>query len=290
MRRRTLVFSALASAGLCAVPRVQASSGLAGDLATFSEQVAQTVALVTEAAATTQQVINTVEQGLQNLKNKVLQFAQPYTDLYKRFEGAYDGLRVTLLDTQGSLQSTKTMIMGYLSGAQAVKLSLREYLQKERDLAQRRGNEYHGRIAQDVAVINDLSAKATRLGAMSAKAQGIVGNLEGLALLNQQLNMAVGELMDLKTAVLQGNIDRNKQKVLDEASAATSAQLRADTAAAAKARFDRNQSLQVNLPAPWSNAMRIVPNATLPVAPVASPPAPASSSPMSGLLILVPTP
>ena len=269
MRRRTLVFSALASAGLCAVPRVQASSGLAGDIATFSEQVAQTAALVTAAAETTAQVINNVQQGIENLKRiaagELMSIFAPYLKIYNTFLA----LKTNLEKFQTSILDAKNLITGTLKDAQGRNLSLQKYLEYEFKYARERGDKYQARVDADFSIIENLKERAVQLQSMSARAVAITGNVQGLQLLNQQTSMVVGELMDLKTAVLQQNIAFNQNKVLEEAVLGEKAKVQAATALAAKARFDRNKSLKVTLPAPWN--MSVVPNATSPAAPVPTP-------------------
>ena len=91
-----------------------------------------------------------------------------------------------------------------------------------------------------------------QLKSATDKTQAITGNLEGLQLLNQQTTMQVGELVDIKAAILAQNITRNQERSVEEAQKAAAANVQRATAEAAKGRRTRNESLNVGITAPWS--------------------------------------
>jgi P-type conjugative transfer protein TrbJ len=251
------------------MPRAEA--GFLGDLlgggggvagATEWTQIANNVELMAVNTSTYQtwaesikNQINTYQSylhGVQNLAKLPGDAIREMSNPYAGALGALVDLKVTLDDFQRAGKATTDMLSGRLNEASGLNMTVAEYFNKEMQLAQYRGGNYQRRIEQDLALIDNLKLRSAQLKSATDKTQAITGNLEGLQLLNQQTTMQVGELVDIKAAILAQNISRNQERSVEEAQKAALANVQSISASEAKKRRTRNESLNVGLPAPWS--------------------------------------
>lgn len=204
-----------------------------------------------EQVRTQKNTYDTLQNSITNLKTYpsggLAQMLAPYIPIINALQGLLDSLQ----SMKSASQETEDMIRGRIKEAVGLNLPLQEYLKKEIVLADKRGGIYKARIDQDLAKIDNLRARASQLTSMTNRTNSLVGNLQGLQLLNQQSTMQVGELMEIKAALLEQRVASNQARVLEEAEQAGKAAVQRVTAAAAAARRARNEGLVVTVPPPW---------------------------------------
>ncbi len=266
LRHSAAVALALALCGV--MPRAEAflgglfggGGGVVG--ATEITQIANNVELLAVNTSTYQtwsesikNQINTYKsylQGVQNLSRLPSNYIPEMSNPYAGALVALVDLKASLDDFQKVGKATTDMLSGRLNEASGLNMTVAEYFNKEMQLANYRGGNYQKRIEQDLALIDNLKQRSVQLKSATDKTQAITGNLEGLQLLNQQTTMQVGELVDIKAAILAQNITRNQERSVEEAQKAAAANVQRATAEAAKGRRTRNESLNVGITAPWS--------------------------------------
>lgn len=203
-----------------------------------------------EQVNTQKNTYDSLQNSIKNLKTYpsggLAQMLAPYIPIISALQELIQGLQAM----KTASQETEDMIRGRVNEAIGLNLPLQEYLKKEMVLANKRGGLYKARIDQDLAKIDNLRTRASQLTSMTNRTNSLVGNLQGLQLLNQQSTMQVGELMEIKSAILSQSVATNQDRVVEEAAQAGKAAAQRATAAAAAARRARNESLVVKMPPP----------------------------------------
>lgn len=218
----------------------------------LGDQSIKQAKIVAENIRTQLNTAATVIHGVQNLKTL------PY-QLFDELMGP-SGMTVadlaSLMNSVNRLktaaESTQYLMRSRLREANGLQLSVGDYMKYEVKLAATKGGEYRTRVTQDLKAIDDLRARAAQLKLISEKIKSVNGNVEGLQLLNQQATLHAGELMEIKSALLSANADRNAEAAVKEDATATKVEILEATAAAARERAARNKATTYTFTDPWT--------------------------------------
>lgn len=178
--------------------------------------VAKQAAMVAEqvrANITALQQYITMIQNLKNLPQALLSATiGPYMQQINDLRSIYNS--VTSL--KSAAEGARNMLSGRIGEMQALNMSPSQYLRAESALATQKGGIYMQQLNDDIAKLDNLQQRAQQLRTLSDQIPSVSGNVEGLQLLNQQSTMLVGEMMDMKAAVLQQNAIANQERAQKE--------------------------------------------------------------------------
>ena len=215
--KRLILTSACFSISLSVCAGTVAGNGGATELTQLLNNAQLVASVVKQAAMVEQQIqsnVTQVEQLVtmtQNLKNmSPSMLAQTIAN----YSGQVQKLTQMYSATQG-LQTASTNFNSVLSGRitqmNALGMTPQNYLAAESTLAAQKGGIYQAQMNSDIAALNDVQQRAAQLRTLASQNPDIDSNIKGLQLLIQQTNMMVGELMDLKAAILQQNATTHQQ-------------------------------------------------------------------------------
>jgi conjugal transfer/entry exclusion protein len=171
---------------------------------------------------------------LQNLKNldpaTLAQMVLPYQQQLSQYQSLFSAVS-SLSQAGASVQSLFKSSVGEMT---SLNMTPTQWLGAFSKLATQRGGIYQQQMQQDLQSMSNFAARAQNLQSIAAQTPEISGNVQGLQLLNQQSNIAAGELMDIH-ALMQRQVTAQLQQRSDEAttSASAAALLQARQAAAA---------------------------------------------------------
>jgi type IV secretion system protein TrbJ len=256
--------NALALALACAVqvfiPGAAHATGLIAG-ATEPTQIANNILLAaslaeeaTAAAATVATKLTVAQQYvtmLQNIKNlpadMLAELSKPYKDQIK----AFTDLQKSIKDVKNAADETRAMFSSRGMDFSQSGKSFSDYLKFEVALADKKGGIYKKRMDQDLAAMDTMKEKATALRRVADKTASITGAVQGLQQLSNLASMQAGELMEIKSAILDQNVARNSDKVDAQEAAKNKAIVMGAVAKGAKERSKRDDSTTFKVGDPY---------------------------------------
>jgi type IV secretion system protein TrbJ len=217
---------------------------LAGSLA---EEAATAAATLATKITVAQQYL-TMLQNIKNLPaNMLAELSKPYKDQIK----AFTDLQKSIKDVKNAAEETRAMFTSRGMDFRQSGKSFSDYLKFEVALAEKKGGVYKKRMDQDLAAMDTMKEKAIALRSVADKTASITGSVQGLQQLSNLASMQAGELMEIKSAILDQNVARNSDKLDAEEAAKNKAILMGAVAKGAKERSTRDNTTTFRIGDPY---------------------------------------
>ena len=261
-KRASIICMAVAATLSAYAPfKVDATGLIAG--ATEPTQIANNILLggslieeATTAAAAVAAKLTLAQQYLtmlQNIKNlpadMMAELSKPYKDQIK----AFTDLQKSIKDVKNAAEETRAMFSSRGMDFKQSGKSLSDYLKFEVALAEKKGGIYKKRMDQDLAAMDTMKEKATALRRVAEKTASITGAVQGLQQLSNLASMQAGELIEIKSAILDQNVARYSDKLDAEEAAKNKAILMGAMAKGASERSKRDASATMKFPDPYGS-------------------------------------
>ena len=257
----TLAFAA-ASLFVIAFPSSSIASGVVAGAteitqiannALLATSVVQQATQVTEAIASKVLLAQQYITMVQNLKNLPQDMMNKMLEPYRTQIAAFTELGKSVKDLKLAAEDTKAMFSSRGMDFSASGKDFKSYLQYEIALADKKGGIYKKRMEQDLASMDAMKEKSAALRTAALKTSSITGTVQGLQQLSQTSSVAAGELMEIKSAILAQNVDRNQDKLEAEAAAKNKAILMGAMAKGASERTQRDAATTMKFPDPYGS-------------------------------------
>ena len=157
-----------------------------------SNQILQYTTMLNQYATMVENLKNLPAGVIGNVIGPLANTVQTYTNAYNSVKGVYT-----------AVTNVQTMFDRRVAEIGASNLSPTDYMRNRFLLAQTKGGGYAEQVQTDLRTLEETRIRAQAMKEASNAIPGITGNVQGLQLLNTQTNQMVGELMDLKQAVVR---------------------------------------------------------------------------------------
>ena len=253
---------AVSSVLVVSLPTVSLAGGGTGvasevtQIANFGVLGLQLTEQATTAAASVAAKLTLAQQYLtmlQNIKDLPKNMLNELSLPYKAQIAAFLELQKSIKDVKNAAEDTRAMFSSRGMDFSASGKDFKSYLQYEIALADKKGGIYKKRLDQDLAAMDTMREKATALRKTAEKTASITGSVQGLQQLSQLSSMQAGELMEIKSAILAQNVDRNQDKYEAEAAAKNKAILMGAMAKGAAERTKRDAATTMKFPDPYGS-------------------------------------
>jgi type IV secretion system protein TrbJ len=206
----------------------------------FSEQLRQTATqiqmyrtMVTNLKTAAQSTINTVTQPVRDVVSSVAELQASYNEL------------------QNSVKEVGTMWQRRNKEMINWGENPKEYFRKEKILAESRGGQYKKQWDSDIAAGKKLATRAKAAQDLAASIPGIEGNVQGLQILNSQINIVASGINDMLTVIQKDSVNKLQDRMDVEEAKSIEAERNMARIDAMKAAAIRAQNYTSGYKAPW---------------------------------------
>lgn len=181
---------------------------------TAANAVRQTAQQVQAYALQFQQFLNELEQLKKLPQDTLNQVLQPYTDQM----AAVQALSQTLGNTLGQITSLQDMFTAQFRQMAALGVSPDQYLDREMQIAQYRGQGVSSVFQNEVATLQSVNDSYARIRMLQAQIPASAGLQQSFQTVNQHLNLLAGQNAQLISLVASHQANASA-RLQDEASA-----------------------------------------------------------------------
>lgn len=207
-------------------------------------QLLQQIALVTNAVNQYKTMLTNLIQLPGKVVNSVMQPVRDLADAASALSGAGNELYKSV-ESVGTVWQRRNNEMANL------RLSPSEYWKQEMKLADNRGSIYKKQWDADIAALNAMETKIKIYQDLAAEIPNVEGNVQGIQLLNTQLNMASQELSGIHATLRSKSIADNQERMNQEQAKLIEAQRRQKEIERLAIIAKRNAEWQAAIKAPW---------------------------------------
>lgn len=261
--RRQTIRVLTTTAAVLGLPWTQAAHAAAIWGATEWTQIAnwgllfkQLIEQTTTAAASVAMKITQYKQYLIDLQNIAAMPGQMLEEAiapYREQLAAFESLKHSLTDLQDSVADTERMYHRHFGSSAKMKMSLKEYLRREVQLAEVRGGAYKRQIEADMRSIEKLKQSADNFRRVAQQTSSITGNIQGLQRIAQTSSSIAAELVEVRALLVSDSVKKDQERQHDaevqgnkiRSEAATNAELTRQ-----REQFDKPRNWA--FPDPWS--------------------------------------
>lgn len=148
-------------------------------------------------------------QNIATMPGKVLEEAiAPYREQVS----AYEALKFSLTDLQDSVADTERMYQRHFGSSAKMKMSLKDYLRREVQLAEARGGAYKRQIDADMRSIEKLKQSADNFRRVAQQTSSITGNVQGLQRIAQTSSTMAAELVELRALLVADSVKKDQER------------------------------------------------------------------------------
>lgn len=211
----------------------QLTAQLLQQVAIVKNQIDQYKTMVTNLVQLPGQVINTITQPARDLLDIVAEFSSSAVEL------------------QDSVKSIGTMWQRRNSEMINLKLNPKEYIRQEMVLAKSRGSKYQQQWTADIDTLQNLGVRAQKFQQLAGEIPNVEGNVQGIQLLNTQLNLAAQELVGIHAVLRKNSINEGQDRMDKEQAKVIEAERRQAQLDAQTKVTERDKGLKIRFKAPW---------------------------------------
>ncbi len=208
-------------------------SQLATQLQQTTTQIAMWKTMLTNLLALPQNVVNQVTQPVRDVIGQV-----------QELQTAYIGLQDSVKEVGTIWQRRNKEMINWGENP-------KEYFRKEKIMADTRGGQYKKQWDSDIAAATKLATRAKSVQTMAAAIPGITGNVQGLQLLNSQLNVVATSINELLLVVRKDSVNKTQDRMDVEESKSIEADRNMARIDAMKAAAIKAQNYTSGYKAPW---------------------------------------
>jgi P-type conjugative transfer protein TrbJ len=247
-----LVVTAMASAMLLQAVPTQANgvTGVASEVTQVANNLLLGSQLATQLQQTTTQIAmwKTMLTNLlalpQNIVNQVTQPVRDVIGQVTELQTAYVGLKDSVKEVGTIWQRRNKEMINWGENP-------KEYFRKEKIMADKRGGQYKAQWDSDIAAATKLATRAKSVQTMAAAIPGITGNVQGLQLLNSQLNVVATSINELLVVVRKTSTNELQDRMNTEEANMIENDRKSARLDAMKEAVIRHQNVKSGFKAPW---------------------------------------
>lgn len=247
--------------GLCVVAGTTAtttttawSGGTVSGFATEVTQWANYGLLTSQLNQQILMVANTLTSATSSLTNLLALPGQiintitaPVTDVMAsigELQGSLTGLKssVTEVGTVWQRRNRELVLLGE---------NPMEYFRKQKVLADARGGFYKEQWESDISSANRLKTRAEKVQQLSREVQGVMGNLQGMQLLNSQLNIVATSMNDMLSVARKDSANKLQDRMDIEQARLIEAEREISRQEALQLQYLRHRDLKSGFKMPW---------------------------------------
>lgn len=200
----------MGNGGATEITQVLNNAELLKQVSLQSAQVAESVRQTITQAAQYATMIQNLKQLPVAAIGMVL---APYKDQLRDLKVIYDSVR----SLQRSSEAAGQVLNGTLQSAASLKMTPKQYVEWLKNESQNRQSFYAKKLDQELKVLDDMPRRYEALQSAQKAIPGIDAQVSGLQQLNVMTGMAVGELMDMRTAIQATKAEETSRRGMEEA-------------------------------------------------------------------------
>jgi P-type conjugative transfer protein TrbJ len=155
------------------------------------------------------------------------------------------------IELQESVKTVGTMWQRRNSEMINLRMNPKEYIRQEMILAKSRGSKYQQQWTADINTLQNLGVRAQKFQELASEIPNVEGNVQGLQLLNTQLNLAAQELVGIHSVLRKNSINEGQDRMDREQAKVIEAERRQAQLDAQTRVTERDKGLKLHFKAPW---------------------------------------